>query len=68
MPAFLGHIGLDPIYVVGIKFERDAYREYKLFRRKIKLLDKEKKKAEAEHREPDPKMVADVKIMEKSLR
>lgn len=68
MPKFLGTIGLTPEFSYGIKFEAEAYTEYRLFRRKCKLLAKEKVKAEAENRDPDAKMVADVKIFEKSIR
>jgi len=41
-PIYMGSIGLEPVYTIGVKFERDAYKEYKLYRRKCKLLDKER--------------------------
>ena len=59
---------MDPIFKFGEKFELDAKKEYRRLLRKKKQLKKAEQEAFAKGQEVDPKLVLEVKQMEKEMR
>ena len=68
MPRFLSHVGLEPIFAFGVKFEAEAMEEYKIFRRLQRKVKKHTKEAEEKGEDPDPVLITSFKVMEKNLR
>ena len=68
IPNFLGFVNLDPIFQFNEKFEAEAKLEFKHLRKKQKKLEQLQKEAAAKGEQVDPKLVVEVKEMEKQMR